>query len=134
MSLFIFFLVSKMGKVLNDRLKQFVKKSKSKQELIEKILGHDPDYTITNLNNIERLADIVYNADNSKVKKHKKERNKEEEVKEKKLTKYQQLMKDNYDEVASQHENSIETMKAIANMWKTSPENPKNGSGFSETI
>ena len=123
-----------MGKVLNDRLKQFVKKSKSKQELIEKILGHDPDYAITNLNNIERLADIVYNVDNSKVKKRKKERNKEEEVKEKKPTKYQQFMKDNYDEVASQHENSIETMKAIANMWKTSPENPKNGSGFSETI
>ena len=134
MSLFIFFLVSKMGKVLNDRLKQFVKKSKSKQELIEKILGHDPDYAITNLNNIERLADIVYNVDNSKVKKRKKERNKEEEIKEKKPTKYQQFMKDNYDEVASQHENSIETMKAIANMWKTSPENPKNGSGFSETI
>jgi len=123
-----------MGKVLNDRLKQFVKKSKSKQELIEKILGHDPDYAITNLNNIERLADIVYNVDNSKVKKCKKERNKEEEVKEKKPTKYQQFMKDNYDEVASQHENSIETMKAIANMWKTSPKNPKNGSGFSETI
>jgi len=123
-----------MGKVLNDRLKQFVKKSKSKQELIEKILGHDPDYAITNLNNIERLADIVYNVDNSKVKKRKKERNKEEEVKEKKPTKYQQFMKDNYDEVALQHENSIETMKAIANMWKTSSENPKNGSEFSETI
>ena len=105
-----------MGKVLNDRLKQFVKKSKNKQELIEKILGHDPDYAITNLNNIERLADIVYNADNSKVKKRKKDKNKEEEVKEKKPTKYQQFMKDNYDEVASQHENSIETMKAIANM------------------
>ncbi|CAG8455499.1 6900_t:CDS:2 [Cetraspora pellucida] len=91
----------KIGKVLNNKLKQFVKKSGSKQELIEKILGHDPDYAITNLNNIERLADI-----------------------------YQQFMKDNYDEVASQHENSIETMKAITKMWKTSPKNPKNGLGF----
>ena len=124
-----------MGKVLNDKLKQFVKKSKSKQDLIEKILGHDPDYAITNLNNIKRLANIVYSVDDSKLKKRKKRKEKdEEEVKEKKPTKYQQFMKDNYDEVASQHENSIETMKAIANMWKTSPKNPKNGSGFSETI
>ncbi|CAG8805108.1 8026_t:CDS:1, partial [Cetraspora pellucida] len=104
-------------KVLNSKLKQFVKKSKTKQELIEKILGHNPDYTITNLNNIERLADIVYNIDNSKVKKcRKKNEQKEKEIKEEKPTKYQQFIKNNYNEVASKHENSIETMKAIAKM------------------
>ncbi|CAG8621921.1 16832_t:CDS:1 [Cetraspora pellucida] len=103
-----------MGKILNDKLKQFVKKSKTKQELIEKILGHNSNYAITNLNNIEKLADIMYNVDESKVKKHRK-RN-EQEIKEKKLTKYQQFMRDNYEEVASQYENSIETMKAIADI------------------
>ncbi|CAG8818112.1 5159_t:CDS:1 [Cetraspora pellucida] len=124
-----------MGKVLNNKLKQFVKKSKTKQKLIEKILGHDPDYAITNLNNIERLADIVYNIDGSKIKKcRKKNKQEKKEIKEKKPTKYQQFIKNNYDKVASKHENNIETIKAIAKMWKISPKNLKNGSGFSETI
>ncbi|CAG8780934.1 20532_t:CDS:1, partial [Cetraspora pellucida] len=85
-------------KVLNNKLKQFVKKLKTKQELIEKILKHDSDYAIINLSNIERLADIVYNVDESKVKKCRKGKNKEEEeVKEKKLPKYQQFIRDNYE-------------------------------------
>ncbi|CAG8812516.1 26882_t:CDS:1, partial [Racocetra persica] len=91
-----------------------------KRDLIEKLTSYDPDYVITNLTNIERLADIHFDK-----KKSKKELT---EKKEKKTTKYQKFVQNNFKDMKEKHETNGETLKAIAEMWKTSLENPKNGS------
>ncbi|CAG8529664.1 13746_t:CDS:1 [Ambispora leptoticha] len=116
-----------MAKIPNTKLKQILKKAKDKKDLIERLTSYDPDYVITNLTNIERLADIHF-ADNDKKKK------KEFKIKEKKQTKYQKFIQDNFQDMRKKYESNGETMKAIAAMWKTSSENPKNGSGFVENI
>ncbi|CAG8783546.1 32114_t:CDS:1, partial [Racocetra persica] len=41
---------------------------------------------------------------------------------------------DNFQNMREKYETNGETLKAIAEMWKTSSENPKNGSGFIENI
>ncbi|CAG8760978.1 19738_t:CDS:1, partial [Racocetra persica] len=95
---------------------------------------YDPDYVITNLTNIERLADIHYTDDDKKKKKSKSKKESKIGKKEKKQTKYQNFVQDNFHNLKEKYETNGETLKAIAEMWKTSSENPKNGLGFIENI
>lgn len=120
-----------MGKISNIKLKQFMRKSTNKKDLIERITKEDPDYVITNLTNIERLADIHFGDE----KKNKNRKNKDESMKKKqKKTKYQTFVQENFQNIREKYETNSDTMKAIAEMWKTSSENPRNGSGFIENI
>ncbi|CAG8846402.1 22945_t:CDS:1, partial [Racocetra persica] len=67
-------------------------------------------------------------------KKSKSKNDSKVEKKEKKQTKYQKFVQDNFHNLREKYETNGETLKAIAEMWKTSSENPKNESGFIENI
>ncbi|CAG8857348.1 25364_t:CDS:1, partial [Gigaspora margarita] len=92
--------------------------SKSKKELIKKLSKDDPEYLIENLQNIERVADIIYEPQKN-IKKRKKEEefsSSEEETEKQRPKKNTRVKK----ELAKEEiDDTDEIMKMVGDKWKT---------------
>ncbi|KAF0556657.1 hypothetical protein F8M41_015016 [Gigaspora margarita] len=123
----------------NSELKDIIKSSKTKRELILKLSRQKPEYLIENLSSIERVAELIY--DQKSVSKRKRdgsvseseesdeeEQNVTTEKKRKpprKLTKYQKFVQEEHPKLKDEYGNE-DIFKVIEDRWRNSPDNPKN--------
>ncbi|KAF0554102.1 hypothetical protein F8M41_019594 [Gigaspora margarita] len=122
----------------NSELRDIIKSSKTKRELIFKLSRQKPEYLIENLPSIERVAELIY--DKKNVSKRKREvsvsESEESDEEEKnvtgkkkkpprKLTKYQKFVQEEHPKLKDEYGNE-DIFKVIGDHWKNSPDNPKN--------
>ncbi|KAF0472327.1 hypothetical protein F8M41_025033 [Gigaspora margarita] len=108
-------------KVKRTYLQDVIISSKSKKDLIKKLSKDDPEYLIENLQNIERVADIIYELQKSKRRKKEEEFSSPEEENEKqKPKKKSTAVKKEF--AKEEIDDTDEIMKIVGDKWKTSIE------------
>ncbi|KAF0514607.1 hypothetical protein F8M41_017564 [Gigaspora margarita] len=128
-----------MGGKKNSELRDIIKLSKTKRDLILKLSRQKPEYLIENLSSIERVAELIY--DKKSVSKRKRDvsvsesEDSDEEEKNittekkkkppKKLTKYQKFVQEEHPKLKNEYGNE-NIFKVIEDCWRNSPDNPKN--------
>jgi hypothetical protein len=132
-----------MVKKIDNRLKNSIKQSKTKKELITKLSKDDPEFLIKYFENIERVANIIYNekektptrkrkikeiiSSDEEYSSEQEENLSEEEENPKKTRKINRY--NNFIKKESQNLKNVDSkdrFKILGEMWKNSPENPKN--------
>ncbi|KAF0392028.1 hypothetical protein F8M41_010667 [Gigaspora margarita] len=110
--------VDKPPDVKRTYLQDIIIGSKSKKELIKKLSKDDPEYLIENLQNIEHVADIIYEPQkNIKKRKNEEEFSSFEEETEKQRPKKNTRVKK---ELAKEEiDDTNEIMKIVGDKWKT---------------
>ncbi|KAF0342781.1 hypothetical protein F8M41_016071 [Gigaspora margarita] len=108
-------------KVKRTYLQSIIIGSKSKKELIKKLSKDDPEYLIENLQNIERVADIIYEPQKNKKRKKEEDFFSSEEESEKQRLKKKPTVKKEF--AKEEIDDTDEIMKMVGNKWKTSIEN-----------
>ncbi|KAF0477137.1 hypothetical protein F8M41_024283 [Gigaspora margarita] len=128
-----------MGGKKDLELRDIIKSSKTKRDLILKLSRQKPECLIENLSSIERVAELIY--DKKSVSKRKRdvsvseseesdeeEKNVTTEKKKKlpkKLTKYQKFVQEEHPKLKDEYVNE-DIFKVIEDQWRNSPDNSKN--------
>lgn len=115
-----------------SQLKNIIKQSKSKKDLVIKLSQEDPEYLIEHLNNIERVADIIYKKDLKRKKQEQSSDDDDDSSSEEEQVIKKQKKPNNYNEFIKRESKNLvdvdnkDKFRVLAEMWKTSRENPKN--------
>ncbi|KAF0342370.1 hypothetical protein F8M41_016155 [Gigaspora margarita] len=123
----------------NSELRDIIKSSKTKRELILKLLRENPEYLIENLSSIKRVAELIYDKKNTFKRKrvennilsessNEEEKNVTTEKKKEIATKINEIS-----EICSRRASKLkdeysneDIFKVIGDHWRNSSDNPKN--------